>query len=69
MQTETTRVPLKEAHRSLSSLVGRARHAGARFILTANGMDACAVIPIRDLEQLESAAAKGGSGGSEQETK
>jgi prevent-host-death family protein len=53
MQTETERVPLKEAHRSLSSLVGRARHAGKRFVLTANGQPACAVVSIRDLEQLE----------------
>jgi prevent-host-death family protein len=62
---QTKRVPLRDAHRGLAELVGRARWGGESFVLTSRGEDAVALIPIRDFQQIETAV----NGDSEQETK
>jgi len=43
----------KEAARSFSDVVNRARYAGERTVITCRGKRAAVVVPIADLEQLE----------------
>ncbi len=44
---------IADARAHLGGVIGKVRHAGERYILTAHGKPAVAVIPIEDLEDLE----------------
>lgn len=46
---------IADARAHLGDVVGRVRHAGDRFILTARGKPAVAIVPVADLEALEAA--------------
>lgn len=46
---------IADARAHLGDVVGRVRHAGDRFILTAHGKPAVAIVPVSDLEALEAA--------------
>jgi len=48
-------VSTKEARATLGELIGRARFAGERIVITSRGRPACAVISVEDLKQLEDA--------------
>lgn len=44
---------IADARAHLGDVIGKVRHAGERYILTAHGKPAVAVVPIEDLEDLE----------------
>lgn len=48
-------ITIADARAHLGDVLGRVRHAGDRFILTARGKPAVAIVPIADLEALENA--------------
>ncbi len=46
---------IANARAHLGDVVGRVRHTGDRFILTARGKPAVAIVPVADLEAMEAA--------------
>jgi prevent-host-death family protein len=55
MQTVTWCVPIRDACRGLSALIGRVRYGRDRVVLTSRGRAACAIVSVADLEHLERA--------------
>ena len=49
---QETEVGADAARDGLTELMGRAAFAGERFILTRNGKQTAALIPMKDLERL-----------------
>jgi prevent-host-death family protein len=50
-------VPIRDACRGLSALIGSVRYGGARLLLTSRGRPAAALISVRDLAALLERAA------------
>jgi prevent-host-death family protein len=45
-------VGAEDARKGLTELMGRAAYSGQRFVLTRNGKQTAALVPISDLERL-----------------
>ncbi|EEZ90435.1 prevent-host-death family protein [Mobiluncus mulieris 28-1] len=46
-------ISTRELRSNLADVIGEARHAGHRFVVTRNGKPAAAVVSIADLQALE----------------
>jgi len=59
----TRQVPIGEAQRGLSALVGSVRYGGSRVVLTSRGRPACALVPVADLARLQRTEPPSNTGG------